>query len=246
MRWVLAVLIITASACWVGATHPDEVYCAYSEARRWVSAAAPPARLPTPKPRETIPCPPVKQAATRVIRDQYFPTGVLGCGEQSDELLTEWYAKHLKALGEPSLWELSRSDTQARVYRFLWLRSFHRPVAIRVIINSDLTAVAYVKVANGMGGYEPGPLVRNQRLPVGKHGSALLLSRIIETRFWDLPSRGEPGGTDGAQWIVEGVTDGKYQVLDRWSPADADPIHALGMTFLTDIAGFQLSREELY
>lgn len=132
------------------------------------------------------------------------------------------------------------------VYRFLWLRSFDNPIAVRLIINPDLTGVVYVKVANGKGGYEPGYLVRNEQLPIGKRGATLLLTRIIQTKFWDLPTRGQPGGFDGAQWIVEGVMDGKYQVVDRWSPGEADPIYTLGMTFLADLAGIRVSREELY
>lgn len=244
MRWVGAALIVTASAFWLSAAHPDELYSAYSEVRRWASAAGPLPSMPIPKPLASAPCP--DQTATRIGPDQYFPQGVLGCGERLDAFLTEWYSKHLKALGEPALWALSRSDSEARVYRFLWLRSFHKPIAVRVIINPDLTGVVYVKVANGKGGYEPGLLVRNERLPVGKHGTTLLLTRIIETKFWDLQTRGQPGGFDGATWIVEAVTDGKYQVVERWSPAEADPTYTLGMTFLADLAGIRVSSEELY
>jgi hypothetical protein len=181
----------------------------------------------------------------QILPDQYFPPGVLGCGERLDGLLIDWYTKQLKALREPSLWTVSRSGRPVGVYRFLWLRSFHNPIAVRLVINPDMTGVVFVKVTSGKGGDDPGRLVRNESYPVGRHGTALLQIRLREANFWNVVPRGQPGGTDGAQWIVEGVSDGRYQVVDRWSPGESDPIHTLGLTFLTDLAGLRVAHDEL-
>lgn len=160
--------------------------------------------------------------------------------------MTDWYSKQLKALDEPSLWALSRSDSRAMAYRFLWLRSFHHPISVRLIIKPDLTGVLIVKIANGTGGYRPGSLIRNESMPIGKQGTALLLTRVVQAYFWEMPTRGRPGGTDRSEWILEAVTDGKYQIVDRWSPGEGDPVHTLGMTFLAALAGMRIDPKELY
>jgi len=36
----------------------------------------------------------------------------------------------------------------------------------------------------------------------------------------------------GAQWIVEGVKNGKYPIVDRWSPETADPVRTIGLLSL--------------
>ena len=158
----------------------------------------------------------------------------------------DWYTGQLKALAEPSLWALSRNRRQGDVYRFLWLRTFHNPIAVRLIVNPDMTGVVIAKVANGKGGYEPGRLVRGDSHPVGRNGTALLQIRLREANFWNAPPGGLPGGADGARWIVEGLSNGRYQVVDSWSPIKSDPIYRLGMTFLADLAGLNVAGDELY
>ena len=246
----VAVVLLGTAAAFLSATNvfPDCTYAIYSEARRLIKAAAPLEKLPRekPKPHEVPPCPGVPPTMQTISPGQYFPLGVLGCGERTDQFLISWYSNHLKALGEPSLFALSRSDPRAKVYRFLWLRTFNHPVSVRLVIDHDLTGVLIVKIANGAGGYAPGALIRNERIPIGKHGPTLLLTRLSETNFWALPRRTSPGGFDGAQWIVEGVTDGRYQLVDRWTPGEGDPIHTLGMTFLADLAGLRIDPKEIY
>jgi hypothetical protein len=113
-------------------------------------------------------------------------------------------------------------------------------------VNPDWTGVLIAKMSNGAGGYEPGTLILNKTAPVGRHGTTLLLARLLQCHYWELPTRRSPGGTDGAEWILEGVSDGRYQVVDRWSPGEADPIYALAMTLMVDLAGMRLDPKEVY
>jgi len=84
------------------------------------------------------------------------------------------------------------------------------------------------------------------------------LDRINEVGFWGPPSYEKPKegvgpngentveiGLDGAQWILEGVKNGKYQVTDRWSP-EVGPIRNLGIMMLIDLAKLKLLYEEVY
>jgi hypothetical protein len=72
---------------------------------------------------------------------EYFPAGVLGDTADQHRFLADWYSKHLTAMGEPSLLEVSRQDATVEVYRFLWLRSFHHPISVRLIFRKDGTAM---------------------------------------------------------------------------------------------------------
>jgi hypothetical protein len=50
-----------------------------------------------------------------------------------------------------------------------------------------------------------------------------------------MPTSEEFRGTDGAQWIVEALREGRYHVVDRWS--GAEDLESVGKLFL-DLAGF--------
>jgi hypothetical protein len=67
---------------------------------------------------------------------KYFPQGVLEDNAQVDSFLSGWYSKHLKALEEPFLF-LESERSSAESYRFVWLRTFHHPVILRVGIRGD-------------------------------------------------------------------------------------------------------------
>lgn len=49
-RWVTALLVGAAAVVWLaGNIYPDQVFSAYLEARRWIAAAGPIQKLPTPR-----------------------------------------------------------------------------------------------------------------------------------------------------------------------------------------------------
>jgi hypothetical protein len=242
---VAAILACTAAiSLLVAYVLPDCVLAVYYEGRRLISAALPLKKLPSGRPSSTdvAPCRGVVETTRSIAPDSYFPPGVLDC----DGFTSGWYSKCLRALGEPSLWALSRSDPRAEVYRFLWLRSFHRPVSIRLVLNSDRTASLTSKITSEAGGLEPGTLIHNETIPVGPHQVWLFSAQFLQSHFWDLPARERPGGADGAGWILEAVADGRYHIVDRWSPPESDPVHMLGMTLMVDIAGMHLAPREVY
>ena len=51
---------------------------------------------------------------------RYFPPKTFGDNPQEDRFVSRWYSQQLKALGEPSLFELSKNPG-IETYRFLWL-----------------------------------------------------------------------------------------------------------------------------
>jgi hypothetical protein len=64
--------------------------------------------------------------------------------------------------------------------------------------------------------------------------------------FWSLPSHvNDQTGTDGSQWIVEGVNEGKYHIADRWSP-DKGPVRELSVNLAVGLAQMNVPKDELY
>jgi len=190
--------------------------------------------------------------STNVGQTDYFPAATL-----ESHFKERWYSDQLRALGEPSLWRLSKTET-TETYRFLWLRSFHHPISVRLDVHQDDTGTLTAKATDGQGGYKPGRLVMNKTRALTREQTKWALDRINEVSFWGLPSNektksrvGPDGketveiGLDGAQWIMEGVKDGKYQVTDRWSPQNG-PVHTLGIMMLIDLAKLKLLYQEVY
>ena len=155
---------------------------------------------------------------------QYFPNGTFHDSSESDNFNNfkeRWYSKHLRAMAEPSLPEATKYRALV-AYRFLWLRTFHHPIAIRLTIRLDGTGFLTGKVASGRGGYEPGVLSQNDSFGISKPQVQTFLNLLQKAAFWVLPTENAPGGFDGAGWILEGVQVGNYHVVDRWSPEKDD------------------------
>jgi hypothetical protein len=181
------------------------------------------------------------------VGQQYFPDGVFEQQKKANDFVVGWYSEQLKALVEPSLWETSK-NAKEQAYRFLWLRSFHHPVVVRLSVNSDGTGTLVTKVANGQGGYKAGKLIENRTTQLSKQEVQGFLDRVEELKYWELPTREEKTnviGVDGAQWVVEGVRNGTYKVVDRWSP-EKGPIRNLGLMMTIDLAGMKLLYQEVY
>src|SRR5271154_1012052 len=70
---------------------------------------------------------------------KYFPAGAFSRGSDLGDFTARWYAKHLRAMAEPSLLEAS-TDKKLVIYRLLWLRTFHHPISIRLSIRPTGTA----------------------------------------------------------------------------------------------------------
>jgi hypothetical protein len=181
-------------------------------------------------------------------RVQYFPPLAFSDDPNRDGFTQDWYSRHLKALDEPSLWEMSKSSTD-QVYRFLWLRTFHHPVAVRLNVTDDGTGLLTVKEADGAGGYEPGKVIVNRTSKVSKQKTKLFLDKIEELGYWNLPTREEKSKTviilDGSRWVLEGVRDGKYKVVDHWTPKDG-PVRDLGVFLVFDLAEMKVPQGDIY
>lgn len=159
---------------------------------------------------------------------RYFPAGTFKPDSPPlDYHVRAWYSKNLSAMGEPSLCD--RLAPYPETYRFLWLRSFHRPIVVRVVKCDDGADVHVVEL-EGDGCHDPGPIAecRVRRISVGQWDK--LLYELERCDFWNLSTTDVNLGTDGARWILEGLDISAWKVVDRHSPRGA--VRELGLVFL--------------
>jgi len=171
-------------------------------------------------------CVSIQAQQTAVVRSsdpsdenpQYFPTGVLSEYPDLSDFEARWFARHLRAMAEPSLLEASK-DKSVVAYRFLWLRSFHNPMSIRVDISPTGTASLTTVVTGGKGGYEPGIVSKNEVTEISGKQLRPFIYQVDKIGFWSMKTVDDAmRGADGAVWILEGVKGGEYHVVKRWTP----------------------------
>lgn len=185
-----------------------------------------------------------------VAQLRYFPPGALTSESQSDAWLAAYYSACLTAFSEPSLLEESASPTVA-AYRFLWLRSFNGPIAVRVDLHADGTAQLTVKTASTPCHFaaprarDPASLKVMTRV-LTKAEMADLASQVQRSGLWGL-QRDDPSpwGFDGAFWLFEFAAQGRYHAISRWSPTEG-PVRSLGLYFLFNLAHLKIPSRLVY
>jgi len=144
----------------------------------------------------------------------------------------EWYSKHLIAAGELSLLPaLQRGGPSPDVFRFVWLRTVHKPVIVRVETHDGGGLQVVATRLSGMGGYEPGVVEAQVKRPLTKAEERAFNPVLAATRQLTLPPVSCDWGYDGARWIVEAAHDSRYRYVERWTPSGGS-LRALGMTML--------------
>ncbi len=72
------------------------------------------------------------------------------------------------------------------------------------------------------------------------------LSKVTEVGFWNAPNPvNDQRGTDGSQWIIEGVKGSHYHVVDRWSPTNG-VARQLGLLLAFDLAKIAMPKNDIY
>lgn len=149
--------------------------------------------------------------------------------EELDNFKANWYSKHLIAMDEPSSSNFKQRTLEA--YRFIWLRTFHYPVVVRIEIKTDNSADLFLKVADGAGGYNPGNLKTEKAFRLSKKQIDQLRNQFKKSGFFRIKSTEESFGIDGAQWYIEANVNDNYHWVDRWSPEGTE-MEKLGLYFL--------------
>lgn len=151
------------------------------------------------------------------MRMQYFPVSTNSTPTNAvDAFCAEWYSAHLRRMQEPSLLQAT-NRTGIAAYRFTYLPTWGRPMAVRTVVTTYDVYVRTVRLT-GDGGYDPGCIGQTSDR-ILTNGLPKDLSMLIEETIWN--EQFQPvshQGCDGSEWILEGVRNGKYRLFTVWTP----------------------------
>lgn len=144
-----------------------------------------------------------------------------------------WFGGQLSAMGEPSLWQLSKHDRNARVYRVLRLPSFSPALAARLVVQSDGSGTAEITELDGAGGFEPGKPMRRLSRDLAPSQVRDLDALFDRSGFWTgRIETGRFGGcTDGTQFVLEALSLGSYKLISRHECSMEDDVRAILRAF---------------
>ncbi len=162
--------------------------------------------------------------------DSYFPIKTKAGGEGVTAFESKWYGKTLERMNEPRLPGFAK-DVNTDVYRIMILPTWGNPIVVRVQRHGELYSLSARRL-DGHGGYDPGKLAEAKDIELGADDSKSLAVLIQNLNFFQLPTDDEVTGFDGDQWIIEGVSQGKYHVAVRWCADSYDPEKRKLTTFL--------------
>lgn len=154
--------------------------------------------------------------------DNYFPVGIFGPHESELNWIRKFYSSSLAAMQEPPLFPLK--DKNVETYRFLWLRAFHPPVAVRLWKTGNQSYISTKQLSNvgvPINGEAifPKTLAVNETQSISDGAWAHFQELLKKAEFWSMPTTDEtPIGPDGSGWLLEGVKQDQYHMVHRQSP----------------------------
>ncbi len=177
-----------------------------------------------------------------LAEDSYFPIQTKTIDEGVTAFESQWYGKSLERMNEPRLPDFAK-DGNAQGYRMTILPTWGNSIAVRVYRHGQLYSLSARRL-DGQAGFEPGKLVESKDVELGPDDSRALAFLIQNLNFFELPTDDSVIGADGDEWIMEGVSQGKYHLVKRWCASDYNPKKRGLMAFLA-LSKFLVDRSTL-
>jgi hypothetical protein len=140
----------------------------------------------------------------------YFPPQTFT--SRAGAFQVRWYSADMYALGEKPLWPPS-SEVET-TYRLTYLPAFTGPTVVTVSVSHDGDGKISIKTING----EREVTTVDETVSAPRDQVIRFFTLLDQANFWTTPTELPRIGNDGAEWIMEGVKDGKYRTVVRWCP----------------------------
>lgn len=145
----------------------------------------------------------------------YFPPQTFS--SRGADFQITWYSREMYSLGEKPLWPPSSSNPT--VYRFTYIPAFTGPTMVALAVQPDGSGLIEMKVMSG----DRMETTLDETASLSVDRMAEFLRHLDQAQFWTMSTESPARGNDGAEWILEGVQDGKYHTVVRWCPASYNP-----------------------
>lgn len=169
-----------------------------------------------------------------------MPSGAL---TGADTLRVNWFGNALAAMGEPRL-----PGYPGEVLRFLWLRTFHRPMVVRLEWRPDGCLVV-LGMLEGRAGEALGAVRKRDSTVTTVDRCDAVRATLHAAGFARATLPPNARKRDGSEWVFERQGRDGYHVVVRWSPELSDasrPFAAAGRAFLDLAAWDQAPDDPIY
>ena len=180
--------------------------------------------------------------AWALSNDGYFPIKKKTGDEGITAFEARWYGTALERMKEPKLPALTKGPSTV-IYRLLILPNYSNPIAVRVNKHGTIYRVSARRL-DGRGGYDPGKLVESREVELSADDSKTLDGVIRDLNFLQLATDDDVMIMDGDEWVLEGVSEGKYHLIQR-GDAYSYRTAQRGLRAFHDLAKFLLDRCKL-
>lgn len=134
------------------------------------------------------------------------------------------------------------TDSQAEVYRLMIFPTWGNAVSIRVQKHNGIYALSARRL-DGQAGFQVGSLVEQKDFDLTQTDSKVLDDLIEKVNLLGMPSGDGVMGRDGDEWVMEGVSHGKYHFVERWCATDYNPKR--GLANFDALCKFLVDKSEL-
>jgi len=154
-----------------------------------------------------------------------LPLIIQGTGGFSDE----WFSMQLLALGESGL-----KETGSHTYRFMYLRENRQPMMLRIEVMPDGSGVLHFALCDGEINDWGGELIEVTQKSLSTTQVNEFLELLEAVGFREIPLSEDTGYymLGGAWWVIEGVRDGGYHLIERQSPEEGSDVYRIGELFV--------------
>lgn len=177
-------------------------------------------------------------ASVKPAEGGYFPDAAFHQDRRSNQFITDWYTRYLSQMKEPSL--IVSPLNQQSSYRFLWVRSFHPTIVVRLSNSDGKYLLSLTELANKTESSQP--LVAQNKILKGEEWKGFV-KLLNDSCYWRVPTTTTaPVAMDGAWWVLEGVEQGYYHVVVRQSP-DTGSYRELCL-YMLKLSGLSVDKEK--
>ena len=150
----------------------------------------------------------------------YFPAFIVRENQATttdiDDVLQKIYSSVLYSAQEPILYNYYLGIS---VYRFTWLRTFHKKIILSFSRNNTSINLTTIQLEFSGSGKGDAVVLSDETKPLTVQDWEEFERLLHAYSFWSAkPCIDDQPARDGSSWIIEAHVEDRYWFVNRWSP----------------------------